>query len=192
MIPYNDCFFRNMYRYEYIAMIDMDEVIMPLSKDDWAGMMTELDEASRRVADGPWASFSFRNVYFLEDTSSDKRPKFDDVPAHMHMMNHVRRSANYTRFGIYDKSLFSTDEVVLTHNHMPLVCLGGPCKIFQVPTAVAHVQHYRDGCRPELMKVCDHQYKSSLVEDKSLWRYKEEVVAGTTETLVELGLLSES
>ena len=28
-IPYNDCLYSNMYRYEYIAVFDTDEVIVP-------------------------------------------------------------------------------------------------------------------------------------------------------------------
>ena len=31
-IPYNDCLYSNMYRYEYITVLDTDEIIVPVQE----------------------------------------------------------------------------------------------------------------------------------------------------------------
>ena len=35
----NDCFLRNMHKYEYIANLDVDEVILPRDVSTWSEMM---------------------------------------------------------------------------------------------------------------------------------------------------------
>ena len=35
----NDCFIRNMYRYEFIAIIDLDEIIIPVRDLDYTGLL---------------------------------------------------------------------------------------------------------------------------------------------------------
>ena len=35
----NDCFLRNMHKYEYIANLDVDEVIVPRDVSTWSEMM---------------------------------------------------------------------------------------------------------------------------------------------------------
>ena len=46
IIPYNDCLYRNMYSYEYIALLDIDEVIVPLQHTNWGDMMKEAVQSS--------------------------------------------------------------------------------------------------------------------------------------------------
>ncbi len=41
VVPYNDCLYRNMYRYKYLALLDIDEVIVPKNTSGWAQMMEE-------------------------------------------------------------------------------------------------------------------------------------------------------
>lgn len=67
LIPYNDCLYRNMYRYEYLALLDIDELIVPTAKDNWADMMTDVVEASLKVKNFTRASYNFRNVYFMDE-----------------------------------------------------------------------------------------------------------------------------
>ena len=47
LVPYNDCFYRNIHRYEYVALLDTDEVIMPTAFNSWADLMTSVPAARR-------------------------------------------------------------------------------------------------------------------------------------------------
>ena len=42
IIPYNDCLYRNLYRYNFIVLLDIDEVLMPTSSYSWAGLMQQI------------------------------------------------------------------------------------------------------------------------------------------------------
>jgi hypothetical protein len=41
-IELNDCFYRNLYNYEYIAIIDIDEVIVPVNGYKWSELIEEI------------------------------------------------------------------------------------------------------------------------------------------------------
>ncbi len=46
MVPYNDCLYRNLYKYKYLAILDLDEVIMPQKHEDWHEMLAHLIETA--------------------------------------------------------------------------------------------------------------------------------------------------
>merc|ERR1712080_724094 len=75
LIPYNDCLYRNMYRYEYVALLDIDEVIMPIKHNNWAEMMEEAVKASLKVKNETRASWNFRNVYFMDEMTDLHEPQ---------------------------------------------------------------------------------------------------------------------
>ena len=53
---------RNMYQYEYITLLDTDEVIVPANLTNWSDLMEEVvKEAGGKV------SWVFRNVYFFDE-----------------------------------------------------------------------------------------------------------------------------
>ena len=49
LIPYNDCLYRNIYRYKYVALLDIDEVILPKSRHTWAELMQDVEKVSLKV-----------------------------------------------------------------------------------------------------------------------------------------------
>ena len=193
VIPYNDCLYRNMYRYDYVALLDIDEVIMPLKHNNWAEMMKEVELEAWSVKNQTRASFNFRNVYFMDEMLKAHQPAgyFKDIPQYMHMTQHVYRSANYTKPGAYVKCFHNTEKVLILHNHFPLGCLGGVCTSYPVNISTGHLQHYRDDCVKTLKKSCD-QFKSDSVLDDNIWRFKDEMISRTSEALSKLGFFRAS
>ena len=44
-----DCLYRNMYKFEYIAAMDLDEVIIPLNHTTWEDMMKHIKESGHKT-----------------------------------------------------------------------------------------------------------------------------------------------
>ena len=101
------CFWTALaYRFKYIAILDIDEVIVPQKHDNWAAMMEDLVNASNPNTIG----WHFRHVYFLDGMTKDmdkahvveedmkgKIPApISDIPEHLHIFNHIFRSANHS------------------------------------------------------------------------------------------------
>ena len=99
---------QNAHRFKYIAILDIDEVIVPLKHNSWAAMMEDLVNASNRNTIG----WHFRHVYFLDGMTKDKAhvaeedmtekilAPISDIPEHLHMLNHIFRSANHSPGGL--------------------------------------------------------------------------------------------
>jgi Glycosyltransferase family 92/D12 class N6 adenine-specific DNA methyltransferase len=74
----NDCFYRNKNLYKYIAIIDPDEIIMPLRHENWHEMLSSLREADY---------FYFPYVSFANNL---KIRKTDEAPSHLYMLQHIQ------------------------------------------------------------------------------------------------------
>ena len=176
------------FRYEYIALLDIDEVIMPIQNASWSDLMEEVVKASLKVKNETRASYNFRNVYFMDEMTHQHEPSgFHDIPPYLHMLQHVYRSANYTKPGQYVKCFHNPEKVLILHNHFPLGCLGGVCTSYPVDTGLAHLQHYRSDCVKTLKKSCENDFKSVSVKDTTIWRWKDAVIQKTSDALLKLG-----
>ena len=159
LIPYNDCLYRNMYQYEYIALLDIDEVIMPIAEDNWADLMKNVKKLALKVKNEERASYNFRNVYFLDEmleahAKSGSLPYgLKDIPEYMHMARHVYRyGVNLRIFLLSSKFLyyhvhFSTFLSQKVHNHfhekITFFVLGVPITPNQVNTSNASITQKR-------------------------------------------------
>lgn len=186
VIPYNDCLYKNIYRYEYIALLDIDEVIMPKNGDtSWKQLMQRVIPKAKKIKPEGYASYNFRNVYFLDDHQHD-HGWHKEAPKYMHMLQHVHRAKNYTKPNQYVKCFHNPEKVLTLHNHFPLACLGGVCKSYPVDTEDAQLQHYRADCVKTLLKTCE-QYRENSIEDKTIWRFKDVLIERSVKALDTLG-----
>lgn len=190
LIPYNDCLYKHMYEYEYIALLDVDEVIMPVQDATWQDLMKRVLVKAFKIRNETRASYNVRNVYFLDDLLHS-HGYFKDIPKYMHMLQHVYRSKNFTKPNQYIKCFHNPERVVTLHNHFPLACLGAGCTSYPIETEDAQLQHYRADCVKSLKKTCV-EYRENSVLDTTIWRYKDQLIERVTRTLEALGFFGPS
>ena len=64
-VPLNDCLLRNMYRYHYLVILDLDELIVSRQHEPYSLMLRRVDQ--RRNLTRPAHQYTFRNAYFLRE-----------------------------------------------------------------------------------------------------------------------------
>ena len=166
-------------RYKYIALLDTDEVIIPTKHANWMDMMDDVVEQLRDKKE-EFASWNFRNVYFLDNMTDLLDPQPDeDIPKEFHMMRHVYRSAKYNAPGANVKSFHNPEKVLTLHNHF-----SSPT--FSVDSEIGHLQHYRTWCANYLSKVCAKDFMANPLRDTTIWRWKEQVTANVSLVLSEV------
>ncbi|XP_037726100.1 uncharacterized protein LOC119557420 [Drosophila subpulchrella] len=186
MIPYNDCFYRNMYKYDYVGVFDIDEVIMPLGNHTTWPELVKLarivpDYESRTPADcTEWVSFCFRNVYYPR---YPERPKvYRNLSSSFYMLQHVERVREHSNRGAAAKCLHDTRFAIGLHNHFTFFRTEeAACAAKSVPIEFAQMQHYRE---PDI--------KSQLIDpivDASIWRFQPQLQARVEERYRRLGFL---
>jgi hypothetical protein len=174
-----------MYRYKYLVLLDTDEVIMPTRENTWKELMERrVIPDSLAIKNESRASYNIRNVYFLDDLLHE-HGWFKEIPKYMHMLQHVERTFNFTKAGQFVKCFHNPERVLTLHNHFPLACLEKACTSYSVPTQLAQLQHYRADCVKQLKKSCD-AFRNHTVTDKTIWRYKDELINRVTRTLADL------
>ncbi|KAL1130258.1 hypothetical protein AAG570_013196 [Ranatra chinensis] len=185
LIPYNDCLYRNLYAYEYVALLDVDEVIMPIKLSTWSELLDVILPKALAIRNESRASYNVRNVYFLDDLIHS-HGWFKDIPQYMHMLQHVYRSKNYTKPNQYVKCFHNPERALILHNHFPLACLSSGCTSYSIETTDAQLQHYRADCVKTLKKSCIEFRENSEI-DTTIWKFKEALISRATDTLLLLG-----
>jgi Glycosyltransferase family 92 len=169
-----DCFYRVKNLYDYVAVLDFDEVIMPVNEAD----MTWHDILKRVNASGSEDFFGFQNLYYPEvGAKLHKR-----IPKYMNMLQHTQRSQNFTKYGVATKSFVGTERVKTVHNHTPKHCIkdDNSCSKISVSTSIAQSSHYRT-------KVGKGTTFNVTKEDKTIWKFKDSLIKAVQQTLSETG-----
>ena len=86
-ISLNDCMYKNMYRYRWAMVIDIDELIVPTTALNYPTMIQKINEHHNLKEE--FMSYTFRNAYFWTDCGNEQGN--DDVDKHSFIMRLKRR-----------------------------------------------------------------------------------------------------
>ena len=94
MLPHNDCLYRNINSFQYLVILDLDEIIIPRKSNNWFELIAMLENEG-----GEYDSYSAICHYFLDtlsinntkDRMADEADATlrDQIPRHLHMFKHI-------------------------------------------------------------------------------------------------------
>ncbi|KAF4517267.1 hypothetical protein B566_EDAN008601 [Ephemera danica] len=169
----NDCLYRNMYRYGYVALVDLDEYIVPRRNDSLPALLSWLSRPGTRAA----GSFSFQNAFFylqwLDDNSSINGPD-------LITQRKTRRRAKLHPHKQRSKYICKPELVVEAGNHFVWEYVPGRGTL-NVPADAAILHHYR---------VCefggDDCVKAASVVDRTAQRFGAQLKESVTKRWLDL------
>ena len=158
----SDCFYRLMYEVEYIAMIDLDEMILPVQQNSWTDMVDAF-KTPENVSE-----FVFQNSFFV---SSEKTQQLQNcsnkpVPKYFARTQRITCFPGYT----YRPKLMSRPRFIFEPSvHWSCAKVAGHNNTYAVPPEQGILGHYR----PVIPNECLHKPKRS---DELAKRFETEVV----------------
>ncbi|XP_076060242.1 uncharacterized protein LOC143036581 [Oratosquilla oratoria] len=186
LMPYNDCLYRNLYKYDFVIPLDIDEVIIPKQHQVWSQMFDHIF-AEEPGALQLYASFSAQNVYFLDSFNS---PIDSSIPSYFHILQHVIRSSNFSLEGHSVKSFVSTKTTRTVLNHYALDSIYPKMKRNKLlPTSLVQMNHYKKACPRDLYSQCQSNFLKFTKEDKIVLKYAAEVIESVQAVAESLDLL---
>lgn len=115
LVPYNDCLYRNLYSYDYIALLDIDEIIMPLKHRTWDEMMLEVENISQSEKNYSRASYNVRNVYFLDDLAGEPELSQPQPQPQQQQQQHAQEENSLSLNGQLSSSDASGHSMFISH-----------------------------------------------------------------------------
>lgn len=194
LMELNDCLYRNIHRHDYIAILDVDEMIMPMSRDrNWIELIrTSMD--TLETEDQPSVAYFGQHHARICETGTDtewERISLSllggngahyraSIPQYLYMMRHTWREEHYPSLN-NQKSFHRTAIVELVHNHFSLSCIDPTspttasnlsgihqhCKGAVIDPNKSLLMHYRRNFEPP------SDNPNCSIHDRTIWRYFE-------------------
>ncbi|XP_062139734.1 uncharacterized protein LOC133848257 [Drosophila sulfurigaster albostrigata] len=168
LIAYNDCFYRNMYKHDFMVNVDIDEVIMPQgAMRTWQDILDNDIPITKMKCPNGHNSYCFINGYFTKvvpEVRNHEQLETDEL----YVLQHTMRFRNYSRPGYATKCFHDTRYSEALHNHFALRSMKGGCGARTLPTELAQMHHYREP---------DNKYNidTDVIEDRNAWKYAPEL-----------------
>ncbi|XP_033610033.1 uncharacterized protein LOC111871189 isoform X2 [Cryptotermes secundus] len=186
VVPYNDCYYRNLYSHRFVLPVDIDEVIVPVRTSTWKAMFQKLFAEDPHLLD-KYSSFSVRNVYFFDDFPVND---LQYIPKYHHILRHTTRSANFSPKLESIKSFVSTDGALTVFNHYTLRILRpSTARNLVLDINVAQMNHYRDTCSSDTVLDCHDNYLKYKKRDTLILRYANQLIRRVETVLRTLYLI---
>ncbi|XP_065348557.1 uncharacterized protein LOC135945075 [Cloeon dipterum] len=190
LIQYNDCFYRNMYKYRYVILLDVDEVIVPRGDlISWQQLVYDITLPKAVAKENiTYASLIARNVHFM-DEKKELQDWYPDIPEYMHMLQNVRRNKEHRAPTNGIKAFHNSELILSLHNHYARACIGDVnlwCPEFDFDLEDAHLQHY---CYGRGKSECTTKNDEDLAVDTNIWKYRTELIREVNKVLKSTGFL---
>ncbi|XP_012217351.1 uncharacterized protein [Linepithema humile] len=175
----NDCLYRSMYKYEYVALVDLDEYIIPRHNDTIIDLLRWM---GNRINVKSTGAFSFQNAFFYLQWADDPFIVSSRTPieANLITLKKTRRRTKLHPHKQRSKYICKPQDVVEAGNHFVWEFIPGHGTL-NVPSDAAILHHYR---------VCefggDDCIKTQSIIDKTAYKYRERLVANVDKTWTEL------
>ena len=164
-VSINDCIYRNMHKVKYLVMIDLDEMIFPVSTSNWSDMIRGLEKKGR------YASFTFSNNFFAEVNESiatkNRICPLLKEPQYFHRLQRLP----WPEFKMKTKVKMIIKPAVVSASCIHNLCrpiLGGYGKTYKVSMKDAIMAHYR-------VPVPKWYIYGKGVEDRTALKYRDPV-----------------
>eukprot|EP00095_Tigriopus_kingsejongensis_P003448 maker-scaffold822_size92092-snap-gene-0.19 protein:Tk03448 transcript:maker-scaffold822_size92092-snap-gene-0.19-mRNA-1 annotation:"GK16244" len=127
----------------FIALLDMDEIIMPNNAEDWPHLFQQIATANNLRLDDIDV-MSFQHHYFFENNTRGK-----DVSGKFSFRILDSNLRSVSDLGTRQRKLiYNTRRALRVFNHYPINCVDGHCDHYiRVPQTLARMNHYRASCR---------------------------------------------
>ncbi|XP_039497843.1 uncharacterized protein LOC120455558 [Drosophila santomea] len=144
----NDCLYRTMYRYKYLALVDLDEFIVPRYSDTLNDLIGSLNQRFRNRNTG---AYSFQNAFYYLQFADDSlassgieggNDQLAKVRANLVTQRKTRRRYKLHPQKQRSKYICKPEAVVEAGNHFVWEFAPGKGSL-NVPPKEAILQHYR-------------------------------------------------
>ena len=137
---FHDCLYRNMHRVKYMAVQDLDELILPMKHNSWGELLDFIGDQDKKFI------YRFGNCFYINSTS-DLHPEHKpcdgvQIPKYFHWTRRLNCLCNDKNREYRLKYIMQTELIIDMYVHW--ICDSTKGEDYYVPHSLAALAHYRN------------------------------------------------